>query len=535
MRLHWKQYILSTERVSTRLAAHPTGHYVAMRLPLTLALALCLVATSAGAVVYVDCSAPGTVHNGASWGTAFLSISQALQSIGNGGEIWVKAGAYRERLTLNTYTTIYGGFLGFETSTSQRLLGAFPTVISGQRGGRVISMPNAARATLDGLTIRDGLSDRGGGIRCSTNSIANIRNCRIESCEATVFGGGVYYDTYTQGTMSDCVVANNYAPCGAGVVVEYHSYPTLQNDVIVRNHATTSGGGVYCPFHSGALLVNCTIAYNRADVNGGGIYAYYGGPETFRYCIIAFNTAPTGAGLYADGGSSSATLTGCDWYGNCVGNLGGWLSNLPVGNLTSDPMFLMPEHDEFHLKIGSPCAGIGAYPLESTYAIDRIGVAKLQPDGTSLKLTNKVVSAVDGDVVYLQEPNRSAAIAVKGLTGCSPDKIMTSVAGTLSTTGASRILTATSSTICSASSNPKPIAVRIGSLHELTGVYVLIWGHIDSLTADGFILSDGQSCVSVHSSATGLRPGDCVTLTGVHTLDGYFRCLSNLTVQARPD
>lgn len=507
-----------------------------MRLPLGLAVALlvCLLATGSGAAVYVDCNAPGSTHNGASWGTAFISISQALGSLGGGGEIWVKTGTYRECLTLNTYTTIYGGFLGFETSPSQRLLGAFPTVISGQRGANVISMPTGAHVTLDGLTVRDGLSDRGGGVRCATDAIVNIQNCRIESCEATVFGGGVYYGTYTQGTMSNCVVTNNTAPGGGGVVVEYHSYPTLQNDLIVSNHATTSGGGVYCPFHSGALLVNCTVACNSADVNGGGIYAYYGGPETFRYCIIAFNTAPTGAGLYADGGPSSATLTCCDWYGNSVGDLAGNLTTLPAGNVTSDPMFLMRERDDFHLKASSPCPNLGAFPLLSTCSVDKIGVAKLLPDGTSIKLTNKIVSAVDGDTIYLQETDRSAAIAVKGVSGCSPGKILTSVTGTLSTSGANRVLTASSSSICpSASYMPKPVAVKLASLHELVGVYALIWGRISSLTADGFVLSDGESTVSVRCSTTGLQSGDYVKLTGIATLDGTFFSQSSPTVQAR--
>lgn len=501
----------------------PVRSELCMRSPLFVAIALmvCLVGPGAAAVVYVDCSAPGTIQNGASWPTAFLSISQALRHLGNGGEIWVKAGAYKERLALNLYTTIYGGFLGFETSPNQRLLGAFPTVISGQRGGSVVTMPNAARVTLDGLTIRDGLAERGGGVATATNAIVNIRNCRIERCEATASGGGVYYDVYTQGTMSNCIVARNEAAMGAGVVVQYHSYPTLQNNVIVRNHATVSGGGLYCPFHSGALLVNCTVAHNTADVNGGGAYAYYGGPETFRYCIIAFNTAPAGGGLYADGGPSSAVLTGCDWYGNSVGDLGGYLTSLPAGNLTVDPLFLMPQHEEYHLSIDSPCAGIGAYPLEAAYAVDRIGVARLLPHGSLVKLANKIVTAVDGGTVYIQEPDRSAAIAVTRITGCSPGKILTSILGTISTDGGAAILAAASSTVLSNSVPfPKPLGAAVSSLRRLTGVYVLTWGQVDALTADGFVLSDGQSQVVVRSSAHGLQTNDHVVLTGVYLLDG---------------
>lgn len=508
--------------------------------PVVIVLACLLgVCAPAVAVVYVDGSASGHIHNGSSWQTAFTSIGQALSSMPNGGEVWVRAGTYPERLLLKLYTKIYGGFLGFETSTDQRLIGAFPTIISGGRKGRVIDMPTGSRVTLDGLTIRGGKADRGGGIRCTTNSVANISNCRIENCEATARAGGVLYDTYAQGRMENCLIAHNKALSGGGVVIEYHSYPTLQGNVIVRNHATLSGGGVYCPFHSGALLVNCTVAYNHADLNGGGIYAYYGGPETFNYCIVAFNTAPAGGGLYADGGRSSVTLSGCDWCGNSVGDLGGWLTSLPAGgaNITSDPMFLMPDAEDYHLTVGSPCAGIGAFALSDTYAIDRIGVAKRLADGASVRLANKVVGTVDGDTIYLQEPDRSSAIAVHGITGCTQGRIVTSVAGTLSTVAGARVLEASSFALCaSATFSPKPVAVRVSWLSTAAGIYARTWGSVDALTPDGFVLRDGQYWVNVRF--TGARPpvGDVVSITGTYGIGGAFiaRDLVTITRAAAP-
>ncbi len=496
-------------------------------LVLLLALLCTTSPSSSGAAVHVDCNASGPVQNGKSWSTAFRTISQALASLGNGGEIWVKAGTYPERLALNTYTTIYGGFLGFEAATTQRLLGAFPTVIAGGRAGSVVTMPNVCRVTLDGLTIRDGLADRGGGIRCATNSTVNIRNCRIESCEANDFGGGVYYDTYTQGVMSDCVIVNNRAPNGAGAVVGYHSYPTLQNVLIVRNHASVSGGGLYCPFHSGALLVNCTIAFNTAALNGGGIYAYYGGPETFRRCIIACNTAPAGAGLYADGGTSSAVLDSCVWHGNTIGNLGGYLTVLPTGNLTCDPLFLMPERNEFHLRLDSPAPLTGAYPVSSPYAIARIGVAKLLENGSLVKLTNKVVSAVDGDLAYIQEPDRAAAIAVRGVPVCSPGQILTSVTGVISSDEGCPVLTASGWTICTgATCNPRPVAVPVRFLRDATAILTLTWGRVTSITGDGFILADGSSTLVVRSATAGISVGEHVTPIGVYTVSGSFLATS---------
>jgi len=480
------------------------------------------MATRVSAAVYVDCSAPGPTHNGASWQTAFLSISQALSYLGNGGEIWVKAGTYRERLTLNTYTTLYGGFLGCETSPSQRLPGTFPSVISGGGKGRVIDMPTGARVTIDGFTIRDGKADKGAGVNCTTDTNVTLRNCRIVCCRATSLGGGVLFDNYAQGAVSNCLIERNEAPKGAGMVVGYHCYPTISGAVITRNTASVSGGGVYCPFHSGASLSNCTIAYNTAGVNGGGVYAYYGGPVTLRYCIVAFNAAPDGGAFYADGGSSQATLTNCDWYGNSVPAFGGALVSFPANaaNIASDPLFIMPEADEFHLRAGSPCSGMGAFALSSAYAIDRIGVAKRLADGTSIKLANKVVSCADGATIYLEEPDRSSAIAVSGVTGCTVGQILSSVTGTL-TNG---VLSASSSaTWPYGTSIPKPLGCRVSWLGAMEGIRATTWGRVSALAYDGFELSDGQWSIYVRYSGQKPQVGELRTVTGTRCTDGSFR------------
>lgn len=497
-----------------------------MPLKIAIVVALCLILGSAcAAAVYVDSGASGKVHNGTSWATAYQTITQALDSLPDGGDIWVKTGVYHECLTMKPYTNLYGGFLGFETSTDQRYPGAFPTVISGWKMGRVIDIPVNGRAYIDGFTIRDGKSDKGAGIHCSTNSITTIINCRIENCEATGGGGGVFFDTYTQGQLNNCVIACNKAPQGGGLVVEYHSYPTMHNDVIINNYATSVGGGVYCPFHSGAWLENCTIAYNTADTSGGGIYAYYGGPETFIKCIIAFNSAPMGGGIYGGGGSTQATLSGCDWFSNVGGNMGGAITSLPAeaGNVFVDPMFLMPGCDEFHLSTSSQCGGIGAYPIDSAYAVDRIGVAKLLPDSNSVKLSNKIVSCVDGDITYVQEADRSTAIPVRGLTGCSTGKIITSLTGTLSTSRQTRTLTAASFTLSSATIyKPKPLGTRLQWLRSLTGVRTLTWGKVDSVSPTGFTLRDGDYTLDVRLANPGVGVGNYISVVGSCVLDGSF-------------
>lgn len=475
-------------------------------------------------VVYVDCGARGTVHNGTSWTTAYTTITKALDSLSNGGDIWIKAGVYRERITIPNYTRIYGGFLGFETTIDQRLSGAFPSIIDAERKGRGISIPTGVRVTIDGIDIRNGKSDKGGGINCSTNAIVTINNCRIENCTATQSGGGIFFDTYTQGSMYNCFISRNKAALGGGAVVEYHSYPILRGSLIVHNRATSVGGGVYCPFHSGALLENCTLAYNTALESGGGLYAYYGGPVTLEYCIIAFNSAPEGGGIYGGGGSSQATITNCDWYSNPGGDCGGAILSLPAasGNLFTDPKFIMPEANEYHLYKDSPCGGIGAFPVDDTYSVERIGVAKRFSDGELVKLSNKVVSCMDGDIAYLEENDRSTAIAVKGLAGCSVGTILSNVTGTLSTIQNRKVLIASSFDIVpNASYIPRPLGARMSWLESLIGVRVTTLGTVSAITQDGFELTDGLETVPIRSTATA-SPGSMIIIDGVYTADGYF-------------
>lgn len=315
------------------------------------------------AAVHVNPSSPGPMRDGRSWNTAYTSINDALTQT-RSGDIWVKSGMYRERITLTGYRNIYGGFAGTETQLEQRPVNGLPTVISAQFAGRVVDIGVGARSILDRLVLINGVADRGAAIRCQTNSVVKIRNCRIQNCEAKQMGGGVYFGTYTSGDLDDCIITNNRAPLGGGVVVEYHSYPVLRRAIIAWNNASISGGGLYCPFHSGARLENCTLAFNRAATSGGAVYAYQGGPVTLVSSILAYNSSPAAGGVFGGGTSSATTLTGCCFWSNTGGDWGGTIRTPPpyANNLFVDPMFVNAPYGDFRLMPGSPCNGIGACP-----------------------------------------------------------------------------------------------------------------------------------------------------------------------------
>ena len=71
-----------------------------------------------------------------------------------GGEVWVAAGTYYERITLTPYAHAYGGFAGTEAVRTDRDWTAHPTIIDGENTRRGVLGAN--NATLDGFTIRNG-------------------------------------------------------------------------------------------------------------------------------------------------------------------------------------------------------------------------------------------------------------------------------------------------------------------------------------------------------------------------------------------
>ena len=165
---------------------------------------------------------------------------------------------------------------------------------------------------------------------------------------------------------------------------------------------------------------------------------------------------------------------------------------------------------------------MGAYPLDSTYRLGGIGVAKMLEDANAVELDGKVVSGVDGGTVYLQEPGRFSGIAVKGLSGYQPGDVVASVIGALSTDiSGGRVLTASSASApVRGHFTLAPLGSGLSCGTGLTGVYVRAWGQVQQLTSNGFTLYDGKSASQVRYSSASFDAGDYVMVTGARTNNG---------------
>lgn len=274
----------------------------------------------AAGVIYVNKNA-GMGGNGASWGTAYKYLQDALSNATAGDEIWVARGVYypdedesggvtdndrNASFVLKSGVGVYGGFIGTETGRSQRDSASNTTVLSGDidqnDSGKVndvlqshtgITGNNSyhvVRGTNVGSTATlDGFSVTGGDAGTSTN----------------IDGAGIWLDRSTL-ALVDLEVRGNRASGlggrGGGIFAEDagHHSPTVggphMSGLVVRNNlAEYAGGGIAFDL-CGASIDNTQILENEVtslgqsfclvDISGGGGLFVTGGSQVFLHRVV---------------------------------------------------------------------------------------------------------------------------------------------------------------------------------------------------------------------------------------------------------
>jgi len=268
----------------------------------------------------------------------------------------------------------------------------------------------------------NGLKGEGGGIYCSyNNSSPTIANTTITDNVAATEGGGICFERECSPILMNTTITGNTAKRGGGIycykisappssiaitnstisgntaeegsgggIYCYKYAPILTNTIIIGNVAAFSGGGIVC-YRSLGNLTNTMITGNTAeDGDGGGIYFFRSWP-TLATTTIAGNTAENGNGggiscynqssltisntIFWDNAASAGPEI---WIGDSVdpsifsisySNVKGGHASVYVDPgctlkwndcmINEDPLFVDPDHGDFHLSFSSPCINRG--------------------------------------------------------------------------------------------------------------------------------------------------------------------------------
>ncbi len=253
-----------------------------------LTCVLASVASVAGAQTLHVAATGDDAGGDGSPGNPFLTISNGVAQVPAGGTVMVATGVYDvvvrilldKAVRLRSWNEAAGG--GEDRAN---------TIIDGNDACAPLYITHS-NAIASGFTITRG------------NAVRGVQNGR---------GGGVYL---LGGTLSNCIVAGNYANnCGGGMEAGVNANALVVDCIISNNWLTntaltTYGGGLY--LRVGNTILNSLITSNAVAYNGGGIYAEAN--TIISNCTIAENKAEKsgyayGAGVYIAG--TNALMADC--------------------------------------------------------------------------------------------------------------------------------------------------------------------------------------------------------------------------------
>ncbi|MCD6176248.1 MAG: hypothetical protein J7K29_00250, partial [Candidatus Cloacimonetes bacterium] len=231
--------------------------------------------------------------------------------------------------------------------------------------------------TMDNCTLNENSATGYGGGGVYFFNGGSMANCTLNGNTTTGNGGSIYFET--NGSVNDCTLSDNTATGEGGSVYCY--YGGILTNCFLNGNSADYGGGVY--FNEGGIFNNCLLYENSADYGGGGAYFYYGG--AMNNCTFSKNvTISNGGGAFIENEEywydesllnncilwdNTAVSNGHDIYIDIDGIVLYTCASDGVVNgvsdcITSNPLFLDADNDNYHLEDNSPCIG----DASATYA-----------------------------------------------------------------------------------------------------------------------------------------------------------------------
>ena len=291
------------------------------------------------------------------------TIQTALGLATDGDQIWVVEGTYvptwdndrTATFQLKSGVAIYGGFIGTETSLSERDWEYNVTTLSGDIGTEGDNSDNSFHvvtgsgvdptAILDGFTITAGnanmgiLDDnrRGGGITNVSGS-PTLTNLIFSSNTADEGAGMANFESSSPILTSVTFSSNTSLVNGGGMSNRNNSSPILNDVTFNGNSAVNAGGGMFNFFQSSPILNNVVFSANIADDpyddpysddgKGGGMFNQQFSSPVLANVTFDNNSAEWFGGGMVNDFDSSPTLTEVIFSNNSAIQLGGGMANI---------------------------------------------------------------------------------------------------------------------------------------------------------------------------------------------------------------
>lgn len=281
------------------------------------------------------------------------------------------------RIDLQYYNQYEGMWMSYSSASTHILdqISQFCSTVTNPYQAAITNAPNNSTVTIPAgvhvghlvINNKHNLTIRGAGI--TGNDVTTIQ-CAGNASTITITG-------CTNLTIQDMMITNGIFEKGSGINCS-HSTVTIENCLIKDNNASqlysgglipdvTKGGAIYVTGYDATCTVRSSIIYDN-DAELGKTAYVWGGNIVFDACNLLESTTGSNydghyweAFTFLNSIISSANLN-MGTYNYCCSY--DQTVTLPGSNniRTTDPMFTDSSTDDYSLRKGSPCIGMGYNP-----------------------------------------------------------------------------------------------------------------------------------------------------------------------------
>jgi predicted outer membrane repeat protein len=192
--------------------------------------------------------------------------------------------------------------------------------------GFLLKSADAARVTIQGFTITNGETSRGGAIYANASQVV-IRDCILLGNRSDSDGGAIYVTSSARGLLIEgCSFTTNEADDYGGALY----VPCVDIEVtdcrFIDNSARSGGATAYIAYRctSSFDITNSLFLNNRSANHGAGGGAYSAGDNPgYSHCTFIDNEAAIGGGIYAENGCVAQHCL----FRNNIADTGGGISS----------------------------------------------------------------------------------------------------------------------------------------------------------------------------------------------------------------